>query len=171
MPRLFVAIDPPTDIKTRLIAAMSGVPGARWQTADQLHLTLRFIGDVDDETAGRIAQRLAAIKHPRFDLAVSGSGAFENALWAGLADCPALFGLQSQIESAVVRTGLPSETRAYLPHITLARLNRPADSQAFLDRTAGLGTPAFTVSEFCLYESALTPGGSIYTITARYALH
>jgi 2'-5' RNA ligase len=171
MPRLFVAIDPPADIKTRLIAAMGGVAGARWQSADQLHLTLRFIGDVDDETAGRIAHALAATRHPRFDLTVSGSGAFETALWAGLAPCPALFGLQSQIESAVVQTGLPPETRAYLPHITLARLNRPADPQAFLDRTAGLGAPAFTVSEFCLYESVLMPGGSVYTIAPRYPLH
>ncbi|WP_443747223.1 RNA 2',3'-cyclic phosphodiesterase [Asticcacaulis solisilvae] len=171
MPRLFVAIDPPADIKTRLIAAMDGVAGARWQTAAQLHLTLRFIGDISDETAGRIAQALAAIDHPRFDLTVSGSGAFENALWAALAPNPALSGLQAKIEAAMVMAGLAPEARAYIPHITLARLNRGADCQTFLDRTRDLACPPFAVTEFCLYDSQLTPDGSVYTIIGGYPLY
>src|SRR4028118_2034772 len=78
MHRLFVAIRPPASIRARLLSAMGGISGARWQTDDQIHLTLRFIGEVDRHAARDIDAALASIHHPRFDIALSGLGTFHR---------------------------------------------------------------------------------------------
>ena len=176
MHRLFVGIDPPPAIKDRLLDLMGGVAGARWQTEAQLHLTLRFIGEVDRHQANDLAAALESLHHPRFELALSGAGAFDrrgrvSALWAGVTPHEPVHVLHKKVDQAVARAGLPPDTRAYLPHITLARFGRDAGTlDGFVDRHGGLSSPPFAVDDFCLYESQLTSDGSVYTIVERYPL-
>ena len=176
MHRLFVAIRPPQPIRAHLLAMMGGVSGARWQEDDQLHLTLRFIGEVDRHQAADIDAALAAILHPPFEIALAGVGSFERrgapvALWAGVAPHEPLKTLHKKVDQAIARTGLEPERRAYLPHITLARLPRRAGPVgSFLVSSGGAAGPSFQVDEFCLYESSLTPTGAVYRIVERYRL-
>ncbi|MBV9842788.1 MAG: RNA 2',3'-cyclic phosphodiesterase [Sphingomonadaceae bacterium] len=176
MHRLFVAIQPPRAVRDRLRAMMGGVPHARWQSDEQLHLTLRFIGEVDHHQATDIAVALGQIHLPRFSLALDGIGQFDrrgriDALWIGVRPHDPLKALHNKIDQALVRVGLAPETRAYLPHITLARFGRHAGTLGHLPLQAGIAAGvSFEVSDFCLYESVLSHEGSSYTIVERYAL-
>jgi len=176
MHRLFVAIRPPAAVRGHLLALMGGVAGARWQSEDQLHLTLRFIGEVDRHRAADVDAALAGIVHPSFEACVEGVGSFERrgapaALWAGVAPPDPFKTLHKKVDQAIVRAGLEPERRAYVPHITLARLPRDAGPVgAFLASAGRAAGPAFFVEEFCLYESRLKPEGAIYTVVERYRL-
>jgi 2'-5' RNA ligase len=176
MLRLFVAIRPPIAIRERLLAAMGGIAGARWQSDEQLHLTLRFIGEVDRHSARDVDAALGAVHHPRFEIALAGIGAFDRrgepvALWAGIVPYDPLRILHKKIEQAIVRAGIEPERRAFTPHITLARLPRGAGPvQTLLETSGGLASPPFAVEEFSLFESRLTPEGAVYTRLERYPL-
>ncbi|WP_109809570.1 RNA 2',3'-cyclic phosphodiesterase [Sphingosinithalassobacter portus] len=176
MQRLFVGFRPPLMVREALRRTMGGIPGARWQSDDQLHVTLRFIGEVERPVAEDVALALAAIRYPRFDVAIDGVGAFDsrgkpNALWAGIRPRDAATGLHKKIDQALVRIGLAAEHRAYLPHITLARMARTAaDPDRWLADHAGLAIPAFAVTHFLLFESRLGSEGASYDAIERYAL-
>jgi 2'-5' RNA ligase len=176
MHRLFVAIRPPAMIRSQLLHLMEGVRGARWQDDDQLHLTLRFIGEVDARAAEDVAAALATVHQPRFSIALEGVGAFgsrsrPNALWAGVRPHDALAHLHRKVDQALMRAGLEPEGRAYLPHITLARFGRESSGRdAFLARHAGLSSDPFEITNFALYESRLGHEGASYTIVERYDL-
>jgi RNA 2',3'-cyclic 3'-phosphodiesterase len=174
MPRLFVAIRPPAQICDRLIAAQGGVEGARWQDDAKLHLTLRFIGDVDARTGDDILVALASLRAAPFDIVLSGVGSFAHkgridTLWAGVTPHEPLATLHKKTDHALVRAGLPSENRAYRPHITLAR-GRMGPTDAFLNGHATLTSPPFTVGHFGLYESTLGSDGARYTLVERWPL-
>lgn len=176
MHRLFVAIRPPAAIRSRLLSLMEGVAGARWQDDAQLHLTLRFIGEVDSHCADDVAAALAGVRQPRFEIALNGLGRFERrgrpeALWAGVAPHDALDHLHRKVDQALVRAGLKPESRAYLPHITLARFGRDAGSlDPFLARHGGLSSTPFEVAYFSLFESHLGHSGAVYEPVERYPL-
>jgi 2'-5' RNA ligase len=176
MHRLFVAIRPPRPIREQLLALMGGVSGARWQTDDQLHITLRFIGEVDRHKAEDIALALGTIHHPAFDVALNGIGSFERrgqaeVLWAGVGPHEPLKALHHKVDQACVRAGLEPERRAFHPHITLVRLKRSSGPvEALLSQSGGVTSPPFTVDSFGLYESTLTPEGAIYSLIERYPL-
>ena len=176
MHRLFVAIRPPVPSRDRLIGAMGGIVGARWQDDDQLHLTLRFIGEVDRPLAEDIAAALGGVRHPPFEIALDGLGIFDrkgrrDALWAGVAPHDALATLHRKVDQALVRAGLPPEGRAYLPHITLARFGKAAGPiEAFAATHGGLSSAAFAVTHFGLFESTLGGEGAHYEMVERYAL-
>ena len=176
MHRLFVAIRPPGPVRALLLAAMGGISGARWQSDDQLHLTLRFVGEVDRHLARDIHAALGGIHHPAFEIAVSGLGTFERrghpeAVWAGVAPHEPLKALHNKIDQAIARVGIEPERRAYLPHITLARLGRAAGPvHNLLGGSGGLATPPFRVEAFALFESRLTPEGAVYSVVERYPL-
>ena len=176
MIRLFVAIRPPTPIRSQLLALMGGVRGARWQSDDQLHLTLRFIGEVDRHTAEDVHAALESVRHPRFTLSLSGVGAFDRrgeptALWAGVSPHEPLKLLHKKVDQAIARAGLEPERRAYSPHITLARMSRGGGPvQPLIESAGGLSSPPFAVDDFRLYESSLGPEGAVYTVVARYPL-
>jgi 2'-5' RNA ligase len=176
MHRLFVALRPPAAIRDRLLDLMEGVCGARWQDGDQLHLTLRFIGEVDRHVAGDVHAALSAIRHPAFELSLNGLGSFDRrgqvvALWAGVAPQEPVKTLQKKVEQAAIRAGLEPERRAYSPHVTLARLGRGAGSlRPLLERSGAITSQPFPVEEFRLYESQLTPNGAVHTIVERYPL-
>lgn len=176
MHRLFVAFALPAPVTARLLATMGGIPGARWQRDDQLHLTLRFIGQVDRHAAEDAALALASVRHPQIQIALSGVGQFDsrgrpNAVWAGVAPHDALAALHKKIDQALVRAGQPPEGRAYLPHITLARMNAQAGAaDKFLETHAALASPLFALTHFHLYESHLGREGASYEVVERYAL-
>lgn len=176
MIRLFVALPLPEDVVDGLLALEQGVPGARWSTQEQLHLTLRFIGEVDGRDAAAIDETLAAISAPPFTLQLKGVGAFggknPHALWAGVSANDALMHLQRKIESAIQRLGFPAEERKYTPHVTLARL-RAAPASRVMDYLTDhnlYASGAFDVRAFALFSSRLTSNGSIYVAEREYTL-
>jgi len=174
--RLFIAIDPPENIRSGLARICHGIKGARWTPEEQLHLTLRFIGEVDRLTTRRIDEVLRELKFAPFSISLAGCGVFPprgmpRILWAGLARSDELFGLQARLESRLVnRAGIAPEERKYHPHLTLARLKKPATKHVrdFLALHGGLASPAFTVDRFHLYESRLTGNGAIHTRLETY---
>jgi 2'-5' RNA ligase len=176
MHRLFVAIRPPGRIRDLLLATMGGISGARWQSDAQLHLTLRFIGEVNRHQADDIHAALGAIHHPRFEIALNGIGTFDRrgqpeAVWAGVTPHEPLRVLHNKVDQAIRRAGIPPDERAYLPHITLARLKRSSGSvRGLLEASGGLTSPPFLVESFALFESELTPEGASYTLVDLYPL-
>lgn len=176
MHRLFVAIRPPAAIRQLLLAVMGGVSGARWQSDDQLHLTLRFIGEVDRHLAGDIHAALGGVHYPRFELSLSGLGAFDgrgypDAVWAGVRPHEQVKALHRKVDAALLRVGVPPDERAFLPHITIARLNRSAGPIGnLMEEAGGLASPAFSVDGFALFESDLTNEAAVYSVVERYPL-
>lgn len=176
MHRLFVALRPPPEMRAALLGLMGGVPGARWQDDDQLHLTLSFIGEVDRPAADDIAAALGAVDGPRPAIALQGAGSFGHkgqihSLWAGIAPDDALHQLHARINRALIAAGAKPEQRAFKPHITLARLGRRAGPVApFLERIAGLSSAPVTLDAFLLFESRLGHNGATYEAVARYPL-
>ena len=145
---------------------MGGLPHARWQSDEQLHLTLRFIGEVDRHQAEDIAAALGQVHFHRFTLALGGLGQFDRegraeSLWVGVRPHDPLRALHKKIDHALSRIGVAGQTRAYLPHITIARFGRAAGPVGGLPRQGGgEAGAAFQVSDFRLYESTLGHGGS-----------
>lgn len=179
MPRLFVALRPPPAIRARLLALAGGIPGARWQDDEQLHLTLRFVGEVDRPLAEDVAAALAGVHAPPPTVTIAGVGRFEHrgrtdALWAAVAPADALRHLQRKVEQACVRAGLPPERRAFLPHLTLARFARSAGTApeiaAWLGVHAGLACPPFVAGHLVLYQSHLGHQGARYEPVMRWPL-
>lgn len=172
MLRLFTGIDLPPELKLSLSMLGGGLPGARWVDAGNYHITLRFIGEVNEATASDIDEALARIKAPRFEIALSGLGTFGNRqLWVGVERSDALFHLRDKIESALVRLGLEPEGRRYQPHVTLARLKGgDAKLQSFIESNALFRAPPFPVTRFSLIASYQTKAGSIYEDQADYRL-
>ena len=176
MHRLFVAIRPPEEVRDLLIDTMDDSPALRWVGDEQLHLTLRFIGEVERRVANDIAAALERVRSPRFDLRIRGVGQFEKrsggALWAGVDPKEPVAALAAKIERAVQQAGLEPERRAFSPHITLARWNRRnAEAvEAFLRRHADLRCEPFSVEEFILFESRLSRHGPHYEEVATFPL-
>lgn len=174
--RLFVALRPPRPVRDLLRAAMHGISAARWQDDEQLHLTLRFIGEVDRHRAEDIAAALGALHAPAITARIAGVGMFErkgwpHTVWAGVEPAAALAGLHHKVDQLLARGGVPSETRAFVPHITLARLNRSAGPVApFLAQHGDLASSPFVFTRVILYESEMGHGGSRYHPVARYPL-
>lgn len=176
MHRLFVAIRPPGPVRAQLLDLMGGVAGARWLDDDQLHVTLRFIGEVDRHLARDVDAALSSVHHPRFALALNGLGAFDRrgepvTLWAGLAPHEPLRALHKKIDQALVRAGVEPDRRAYMPHLTIARLPRGAGPvKSLIEQSGGVASPPFEVAEFHLFESRLGPDGPVYHLAERYPL-
>lgn len=174
--RLFVAIRPPASVRDTLIDAMEGVEGARWQDEDALHLTLRFVGEVETPAANDLAGQLARIDWSPFKLRVAGAGTFErkgspHTLWARVPPADALEGLRQKVERACELAGLGRETRRFTPHITLARLNRSAGAiGGWLAARGNLAAGPWRVEDFVLYESHLGHEGAHYEAVEVYPL-
>jgi RNA 2',3'-cyclic 3'-phosphodiesterase len=174
MHRLFVAIRPPEQVRDLLIDAMDDNPELRWVGEDNLHLTLRFIGEVERPLANDIADSLSRIAFPQFDLRISGIGRFDRrnggALWAGIEPRKPVAELASKIDRACVAAGLEPERRAFHPHITLARWSRGGSAAAveFEQRHSTLASPPFDVEQFTLFESHLSRHGAHYQEVAVY---
>jgi 2'-5' RNA ligase len=176
MHRLFVAIRPPEQIRDLLIDAMDDTADFRWQNEEQLHITLRFVGDVDRPVAEDLANALTRVRAERFSIRVRGVGRFEQrssgALWAGVEPKKPLAALATKVERVCQDVGLEPERRAFHPHITLARWKgrRTREVADFLDRTRGLASDPFEVDAFILFESRLSRHGAHYEAVATFPL-
>ena len=174
--RLFVALRPSADIRDHLQGLMDGVSGARWQDDAQLHLTLRYIGEVDRRVAEDVALSLSSLRFESVTLSLAGVGQFERkgrcqSLWAGVSPKDDVTRLHKKIDRMINQLGLDSEHRAYLPHITLARMNRDqAGAAEWLLANNGLASAPFTMEAVILYESHLSEEGARYEPVARFAM-
>jgi len=176
MLRLFVGIEFPPELRLRLSLLQSGVAGAKWVDPGNFHLTLRFIGEIDEGTAADVDEALLRLKARPFSLQLAGVGVFggdkPRQLWVGVEREPALANLQAKIETALIRVGLPPEPRKFAPHVTLARLREPkrADIQQFLAAQAQFRAEPLRVDRFSLIASYPTKAGSVYEDQADYEL-
>ena len=175
--RLFVGIALPDDIRAQLHRLKGGLKGARWVDQENLHLSLRFIGEVTGGGDGDIDAVLLSVNGAAFALTLSAPGAFDrrgrvHAVWAGVEKSDALTVLMDKVEAALVRTGLEPEHRKFKPHVTIARLKGGAATEAglYLETHAGFAAGPFVVEQFTLYESHLGHGGAHYVSLADYPL-
>jgi len=174
--RLFLAIPLPGSVANRLATLEREAQGASWRTAEQYHLTLRFIGDVDEAVARDIDTELGRIFAAPFEIALQGVGSFggrePTALWAGVSNSPALTRLAGACETAIQNAGLSPEPRRYKPHVTVAYLHGTRDVEVahFLADAAEFRTEPFIVDHFCMYSSRATRAGSSYVEEAVYPL-
>ena len=176
MPRLFTGVEIPSDIGQALAMLRGGLPGARWIDPENYHMTLRFIGDVDDTTAHEVASMLGRVKRDAFDLQMQGLTSFggrkPRAVVANVAPAQALLDVQAEQERLMQRIGLEPEGRKFTPHVTLARL-RESSSRDVADYLASRGyfrTSSFKVSRFVLFSSRASVGGGPYVVEASYPL-
>jgi 2'-5' RNA ligase len=174
--RLFIAIELPDEIKKQLEGMRTHIPGSRWVPLEQIHLTLAFLGYVDDATLDLLTGALATIKAPGFNLCFSDTGCFPDrrrprVLWVGLEPEPLLSRLASLVREAVLACNIPQEERPFSPHITLARLKFPPPREvgAFLDQPRKQELPPVGVREFTLFQSLLTSQGAVHTPVKTFA--
>ncbi len=177
--RLFAALDLPDHVAAALLAVMKGTPGAKWRPRENLHLTLRFFGDVAEPVADDLDLELAAVaeRYAPFELQLKGAGSFggaePHALWIGAAPSPALNGLADAVEKAARRVGLKAEPRKFMPHVTVAYLSgTPLDSaQAYEARLGLFETRPFQVERISLFSSVTRKSApSLYRSEAEYEL-
>jgi len=168
MPRLFTALEIPRSAAMSLSLLRGGLPGARWIDVENYHITLRFIGDVDNRTADEIVDRLDRIDRPEFSLQLSGTGSFgskkPHSVYAGVSPTEEMYALQGEIERICQRIGLPPDPRKFTPHVTLARLrsSRVDDVVHYLAGRGDFHTAPFSVSRFVLLSSRDSVGGGPY---------
>ena len=175
--RLFVGLDLPWPLRNRLSLLGGGIPGARWVPEENYHVTLRFIGEVAAHQAEEIDHALAGLRARGFPLVLAGVGTFsragrETTLWVGVERSPQLDLLQSKIETALQRAGLEPERRRFAPHVTLARLDNPAQAKlaAFVQANNLFRAEPVPVEHFTLFSSRLGKEASVYTAEVDYAL-
>ncbi len=176
MPRLFVGIAIPDNIAETLLRLQSGVRGARWRPKENFHITLRFIGDVQDILVTDIDHALSDIEHAACDIRLKSTGEFGHkkprAIWTGVEDEGTLSRLARKTDTALQRIGFEPEGRKYVPHVTLAYLKhtRTDHVQTYLQSTAHFQSDAFHIDHFVLYESHLGNHASHYVTRAEYPL-
>lgn len=176
MPRLFTALEIPRDIAFELSLLRGGLSGARWIDPENYHVTLRFIGDVDNRTARDFAQALDEISAPEIevtlDLLDTFGGDKPRAVLAKVRADKALSELQADHERAARIVGLPPEPRKFVPHVTLARLKHasPMGVADWLSTRSMLRSLKFTAERFVLFSSRDSVGGGPYIVEADYPL-
>ena len=176
--RLFIALDLPWRLRERLaLMAGSGIPGARWVSPENYHLTLRFIGETQAHRAEDFDLALSAFRARGFSLTLSGVGTFTKggrvtALWVGVERNPQLDHLQNKIETALQRVGVDPERRRFTPHVTLARLDNAVEAKlaAFVQANNLFRAEPVAVEHFTLFSSQLGKEQSVYTAEVEYEL-
>ncbi len=175
--RLFVGVPLPAEVRESLGSLCSGVPGARWVDTDNMHVTLRFIGEVDSIQAEDIDTALGDVRQPAFGLALRGVGCFDSgrkarSVWAGVAKSDGLMHLRDKVESTIVRAGFEPERRKFKPHVTLARLRNTPSARVgpYLEAHNAFAAGPFPVDRFHLLQSYLGHTGARYQTIADYPL-
>ena len=176
MPRLFTGLEIPSDVAAGLFALRGGLAGARWLDPENYHVTLRFVGDIDNASAREIDQGLSQIGRTSFTVTVDELWAFggdkPRALVARVQPAPPLLELQQAHERVMRQVGVLPEPRKFTPHVTLARL-RASSGAAVADYLATHGlfrTQSFVPSRFVLFSSRAGVGGGPYVVEAAYPL-
>jgi 2'-5' RNA ligase len=177
MIRLFAAIAIPAEIGEGLVRRQSGLPAARWRPTEAFHITLRFAGEIDEAVADDLDAALSVVGGEALTLSLEGVGAFQDgadvhAVWAGVAENPALRQLAARCERAARRAGLAPDKRVWRPHVTLAYLRHaePARVAAWIQGHNLLKSPPFRVTSFGLYSSHLGADGARYQLEREYPL-
>jgi len=177
MPRLFTGLEIPADVGFLLSLKRGGLMGARWIDPENYHITLRFIGDVDGQTADEVANSLDRLSNSlRFPIRLTHLGTFggdkPRALFAGVEPSEALSRLQAAHERILQRAGLPPDGRKFVPHVPLARLRgASAEDVARFIAEAGRFEPLnFLASRFVLFSSRDSVGGGPYVVEQSYPL-
>jgi len=180
--RLFVAIEIESEIRRRIEEFVSRlkpqVGGARWVRPEAMHITLKFLGNVANETRPAIELSLAGVRASSFEINLGNVGVFPNpkfprVLWVGTQAGPELAELAQEIDERMGRLSFQREMREFAPHITLARFNDRSKTSS-MNSVLSAPQPSFgtmTAKEFHLYESKLSPQGSRYSKLASFALH
>jgi RNA 2',3'-cyclic 3'-phosphodiesterase len=177
MPRIFIALLPDAATRDRLQAICSDINGAKWTPPDQLHVTLRFLGNVSEVRAREIEAVLHEVHCSPLTISVGGVGTFPdatkrslNVLWVGVEATPELRDLQTRVDDALEMIGLDRESRPYHPHITVARIRYadPIGIDAWLGAHGSLLLPTFTANGFSLMESQPGVDGSVYQQIQAY---
>ncbi len=175
MYRLFVALDIPFEIRKRISMICCGLNGVKWVPEENLHLTLKFIGEKSEDVAEEIAQVLSEIKFEAFEIILKDVGCFPirkdpKILWIGVNDNLAINSLFKKIEKALISLELEPEKRNFYPHVTIARIEKIKQDRlsAFYEKFGLFKTEAFHIKEFHLYSSHLTNKGSIYEKLASF---
>jgi len=176
--RLFIAIELPTGLKSELGRLRANIPGVRWVPTEQIHLTLAFLGEVDEEAAVKLTAQLAEIRADAFKLSFGGIGCFPDrqrprVIWIGVIPEPGLLRLATAVQQSAHTAGILLEERHFSPHITLARLKLPAvdDLRAFLDQQHRITLEPFAVREFTLFQSKLTSQGAMHSQIRSFPLN
>jgi 2'-5' RNA ligase len=176
MPRLFTGLEIPTTWANELSMLRGGIPGARWIDPENYHVTLRFIGDIDDALASDIASLLGQVRRKAFDIRLDGLASFggrkPRAVVASIAPSPSMMELQAEHERLMQRVGLEPESRKFTPHVTLARLRDASSREVaeYLSSRAGFRTAPVLVSRFVLFSSRRSVGGGPYVVEETYPL-
>ena len=177
MIRLFAALAVPDEIAQGLARRQAGLDGARWRSAEQLHVTLRFFGEVREDVARDLDAELSTLGGGPFDIVLEGVGAFGegadiHTIWAGVAENPQLRRLAKACETAARRAGLKPDGRNYRPHLTLAYLRHPDPARvaAWIQANNLLKSPPIRIDRFGLYSSFLASDGAQYRLEAEYGL-
>ncbi len=176
MPRLFIGLEIPDDVRQTLSLLRGGLPGARWIDPENYHLTLRFIGDIESGLAHEIVSMLGRVNRRPFEARLDGLSSFggrkPRAIVASVAALPSLLELQAELERLMQRVGLEPEGRKYTPHVTLARLRDSSSRQVadYLSTRGLFRSAAFRVERFILYSSRASVGGGPYVIEDAFAL-
>jgi len=172
--RLFIAIPIPDDIKKKLIGLQRPVKGVRWVPEEQLHLTLKFVGILEDARARQLNRALEKIRFDPFDIAISSTGFFpENGsprvFWAGITHREELFNLQRDVDEIASKSGIENDRFTYLPHVTLARIKkRTVNRDQICPPGEDLCSRKFIADRFILYQSLLSPEGAVHKKVAVY---
>jgi 2'-5' RNA ligase len=176
MPRLFTGIEIPPATREEIVRLRQPLPGGKWVEPENLHLTLRFAGDIDNVQAAEFADRLAAISVDAFEIRLAGLGTFggrePRSFWAGVEASPELEALARANERAARLAGLPPEGRAFKPHVTLARLKytEPDQIARILGRIGAFRSQPFLVGRFVLFSAKPNVGGGPYVVEAEFPL-
>jgi len=176
MPRLFTAIEIPEDVAQTLTFLRGGLPGARWIEPENYHLTLRFIGDIDDAIANDVASILGQVNRAPFEVRLEGLSSFggrkPRAVVANVASSQVLMDLQAEHERLMQRVGLAPEGRKYTPHVTLARLRDSSNRHVaeYLSERGSFRSAPFRVERVVLYSSRASVGGGPYVAEETYPL-
>lgn len=176
--RLFLALALPDSVRSLLAGMMDSTGGLRWTPVDQLHITLRFLGDVPADKVDPLVQQLAAVAVQSFILPVEGVGAFPpkakpQVLWVGVgAGHPRLHQIRQRVDDTVLAAGIDLDVRAFHPHITMARCSDVTGTAArrWLRGHADFTGPSFAIDAFRLYESRLSSAGAVHTLVATFPL-
>lgn len=176
MPKVFFGLEMPAEVKRRLLKVKAPVKGARWQRDEQLHLTLVFVGRVEEDDVPLLCELANTVSGKPFDLEIRSLGCFGSPdhpriLWAGVSPDVPLASLYQQLAEILAEAGFTIENRNFRPHITVSRFGRNAGSvRDLIEAQNGMVFGTMAVQEFVLYKSTQEPEGSVYTVLGRFAL-
>jgi 2'-5' RNA ligase len=167
--RLFIAVPLPVEVKEALFKLREPIEGVRWRNPEQMHLTLKFLGDTPRQEINQLQKELNAITADPFSVDLEGAGQFPltgppRVLWVGVASNNQLIQLHKEVEQLCSNIGFPPEDRDFYPHITLGRVTDGTETEveSLIERYSDFQIKDIPVDRVVLYESQLQPDGAVH---------